>query len=303
MQHPAADAAHVPGAGDGPLAGIARLAASALAADTAAIWRREPGGPRLAAAAGFVAGGLPPRSALPALAFEGELAVGDLTDDARFAADALTREPWRFRAVASAPIRDEDGAPLGALAILDRVAGRVERAPMLIELAELAGSVMRLADALRLAQEGAMADPETGLLTRVAFLAMLSQAIVRQERRPQSMALLHVAIAGDDESPQETAHSLHLCIRGGDVLARMAPREYAALLLDGDGTEATVVGARVCRVVAERAAARGCAVTAAVGALVIPGPVADAWEALDEAAGLSRAAPPGGLAEGIHGGG
>ena len=98
----------------------------------------------------------------------------------------------------------------------------------------------------QLAHQAAFHDPVTGLPNRALFRDRVEQALARQHRHDQALAVLFIDLddfktindslghAAGDELLTEVGRRLAACVRGGDTAARLGGDEFAILLEDVD---------------------------------------------------------------------
>jgi diguanylate cyclase (GGDEF)-like protein len=168
-----------------------------------------------------------------------------------------------FRSGLVVPVA-EDGVETGALAAYGREAGafRQDHAQALEELA--ARVAPGLANARRFAEAElrAVTDALTGLRNRRGYDEELAREVQRARRteRPLSLLLLDLDdfseinkrfdFPGGDQVLREFAEQLRQAARATDIVCRRGGEEFALILPETTGEEATVVDARLRRLVA-----------------------------------------------------
>ncbi|HZF74789.1 MAG TPA: sensor domain-containing diguanylate cyclase [Acetobacteraceae bacterium] len=226
------------------------------------------------------------------------LVVEDAETDPRFADNLLVTGPFHLRFYAGVPLVTPEGHAIGSLCTLDTVP-RQMTADQLANLADIARAVTTTLELRRVAEENrrlALTDPLTGLPNRTALMDTLTREIARQGRERGRFGLLCLDLdsfktlndshghATGDEALREVAAALREGLRRGDLPARMGGDEFCVLLAcsEPDRVQGRVerVAERVRRLIGERMAARGWAVTASVGAVAFMRPPASATAAL-----------------------
>ena len=198
------------------------------------------------------------------------VAVADLRDESRFPKFAPRALEAGLAAVFTFPLRHGD-EQMGALDLYRNVPGLMDASAMAAAqtLADVAAAYLlnarardELQDALHRSREMAVHDPLTGLPNRVLLFDRLDHALVRQQRRPSTTALLFVDIdrfkslnsslghAGGDRLLVEVAARLQAAVRLGDTVARLGGDEFVVLCEDFDVLRAAALAERLAKVIA-----------------------------------------------------
>ncbi len=219
---------------------LARLAATAYAAPVAFLVLLDGEEPWLKAAIGTDRGAGDPEEPLYRTAADapGILAVPDLLGHPRLRDSPLVTAGPRLRACLAAPVSGGDGAPLGALVVLDhrvRSDFAADRAGPLDDAAALAEALLGQGPARE-------TDPVTGCATRRAFLERLAREARQSARvgRPVALVLVdvdqydatvarHGPETGEDVL-RGVAERLRGVLREADLLAWTGGESFAALL-------------------------------------------------------------------------
>lgn len=179
------------------------------------------------------------------------LVIEDAQSDRRFASNPLVTADPSIRFYAGAPIKAENGQPLGTLCIIDTEVRRLDAAGrrFLLNLAANAGSMLELHRKNAALAEASLLDPLTGLANRRAFDTALSVACAGAARGV-SFGLLALDLdrfkavndefghAVGDRLLQEVARRLRRVVRANDVVARLGGDEFAIIAtgpIDLDG--------------------------------------------------------------------
>lgn len=234
---------------------------------------------------------------------EGTLVVPDLGRDERFRkAGPAAGVPLRF--YAGAPVLSPDGYAIGSVCVLDRRPREIDADVLenLKALARLAGMTFELCRSNSRMARLSLSDELTGLAGERALVDAVRRAIARQRRHREPFTLLYLGLDGlesinadfgpgtSDDVLREVASALTQSVREEDMPARMGEDAFAALLVGGDGAEASVVAERVRSTVEACMSARGWPVSAFVGATNFLGPPLDEMEAVSIARALMREA-------------
>ncbi|MDW8338319.1 MAG: GGDEF domain-containing protein [Thermoleophilia bacterium] len=237
---------------------VASEAAARTGADAGAIRVLGPGGSVASASAGLEDAArlleaplaAPGSPSFRALSLAWSYAAGEEREDA-------------IRSALVVPIA-EDGVGTGALAAFARSAAafRAEHARALEELA--AEAAPGLANARRFAEAElrAVTDALTGVRNRRGYDEELAREVARARRtgRPLSLLLLDLDdfsvvnkrfdFPGGDQVLREFAEQLRRAARATDIVCRRGGEEFALVLPETTGEEATVVDARLRQLVA-----------------------------------------------------
>jgi GGDEF domain-containing protein len=159
------------------------------------------------------------------------MVVEDASLDGRFLANPLVVGPPDIRFYAGCPLLAEDGSALGTFCVIDsQPRGLDDRdAALLADLAALVEKELRgeLADTV---------DALTGLSNRKGFA--LSAGPLMQLF--SAATLVHVELSSDaDRDVVHIAHLLNSTWPRASVIARVAEREFAVVLVGDDATEDT----------------------------------------------------------------
>jgi diguanylate cyclase (GGDEF)-like protein len=171
------------------------------------------------------------------------MVVENAASDPRFCDNVLVAGDAHIRFYAGAPLRAENGQPLGTLCILDRKprilppSGRRQ----LLNIAAGASTVMELHRRTLLQQQSATQDLLTGLSNRRQFEAALA-ASMEGALGGRSFGVLSVDLdgfkqinqaigdAGGDALLQDVGRRLAACMRGCDVVARLDGDKFAVIV-------------------------------------------------------------------------
>lgn len=167
--------------------------------------------------------------------------VGDAAVDDRFSRLPLVTAEPGLRAYAGVPVRATNGAHVGALAVLD-VAPRRFRDAELKALGELA----RLVEAEFSALPHSTTDALTGAVNARTFARIGDRVLEFGDDRGEPSMVLHFDIAGigqinrehgfdeGDRALRDAAGLVAGALRGSDLVGRVGPDEFGAVLLGAD---------------------------------------------------------------------
>lgn len=197
---------------------------------------------------------------------EALLIVEDLSQDARFAAHPLVTGEPELRFYAGAPLRDEQGLPVGTLALLDTRA-RLEFSPAqraaLQDLAQLAAHTLLNQRRTRELAHLAQTDPVTGLSNRAQFTQTLEVELAHAMRTGEPFTLVYLDLDGfqaisdgfgpgaGDEVLREVAQRLRQQVRLGDVVARLGRDTFGIVMRHGAQDSAEILARRIVKAMAE----------------------------------------------------
>ena len=225
------------------------------------------------------------------------LAVRDALEDVRFADNPLVLGAPGIRAYLGVPLVTPEGHPLGTLCVIDTTPRDHDAAAVstMQTLARTVVTTFEMRRAMSRMRSMALTDPLTGLPNRTAFLEALSRAISTHRRGGPGFSLLFVDLDGfkalndtlghaeGDRALAEVAAVLRGNLRRGDMPARLAGDEFAALLFGGNGQEVGSAAERLRIALAQAMEGRGWAVTASIGGITFHAPPRDESEALSAA--------------------
>ena len=207
--------------------------------------------------------------------------VADAAQEGRFADNPLVTGYPHIRHYAGAPIRLSDGLCVGALCIVDRVPGHLDRGQRqaLNSLAIAAASALEGRRATQVALQSAMAsaltpaglvfntvelehrttlDALTGLVNRAEFERRLGEAVCTARDGSAEHAVLHVdldqfRLINDacghrvgDLLLKEVAALLATMVRATDTLARVGGDEFAVIMERCSAQQAEQAAQRIC---------------------------------------------------------
>lgn len=171
------------------------------------------------------------------------LVVEDATRDPRFADNPLVQGNPRIRFYAGAPIRMEDGQPIGTLCLIDRRPRRLDsnERRFLANLAATAASMLELHRHNAVLMDAAVRDPLTGLANRRSFDVVLGQAADKaMAGLPFGLICIDLDLfkqvndtlghEAGDALLREVARRLSGAIRATDVVARLGGDEFAVVV-------------------------------------------------------------------------
>jgi diguanylate cyclase (GGDEF)-like protein len=237
---------------------VAREAAARTGADVGAVRVRGPGESVVSASVGAEDGA---RLLDAALAAPGSSPFRALS--LAWSYPAGTEREDAIRSGLVVPIA-EAGTETGALAAYARAAGafRPEHAQALEELAAEAAPGIANARRFAEAELRAVTDALTGVRNRRGYDEELAREVARARRtgRPLSLLLLDLDdfsnvnkrfdFPGGDQVLREFAEQLRRAARATDIVCRRGGEEFALVLPETTGDEATVVDARLRQLVA-----------------------------------------------------
>jgi len=169
-----------------------------------------------------------------AILTDGIMQVEDAAADPRFMASSLVTGPEKVRFYAGFPVKSAEQRRVGALAIMGTRPRRLAAAD-LATLADLARGVEVEISAVGLST----VDQLTGLLNLRGFYQFAEKLLKISARSGTPMSLLYADLVAPPgaESPtdgenrlKQLAHLISTTFRQSDVLARIGPRRFSALL-------------------------------------------------------------------------
>lgn len=168
--------------------------------------------------------------------------IEDASGDPRFATNPLVTGDPAIRFYAGAPIRAENGQPLGTFCVIDNKARRLDAAGrrFLSNLAASAGSILELHRKNLVLSVTSSCDPLTGLANRRAFDSALAAACAGASAASSfglvALDLDHFKNINDtlghevgDRLLQEVARRLEQVVRSNDLVARLGGDEFAII--------------------------------------------------------------------------
>ena len=184
-----------------------------------------------------------------AILTDGIIQVENAAEDARFKDTPLVKGAPEVRFYAGFPVRSPEHRRVGVLAIMD-TRPRVLSAEDLASLADLArGIEVELA-----ATRGSTIDELTGMLNLRGFHQFAEKLLKISARSKAPLSLLYVDVLNprNASSPREwetilkqVADTINLTFRQSDVLARIGPARFCALLPDDSEHAAQTATARL----------------------------------------------------------
>ena len=174
---------------------------------------------------------------------DGIFVVEDAEQDQRFKDNPLVTGDPSIRFYAGAPVRAENGQPLGTICIIDRQPRRLTEAEQrfLTNLAGNAGSMLELHRKNFALSAASNTDPLTGLANRRAFNARLEAACTAPASE-MSFGLMALDLDRFKQINDELGHEvgdkvlievasrLNDVVRGKDLVARMGGDEFVILV-------------------------------------------------------------------------
>lgn len=185
--------------------------------------------------------------------------IEDLRCEPRLADNPLLARPDPVRFYAAAPIVDEDGHALGAVAVLDTQARSftpVQRS-LLQDLALAALTALQARQRARHLRELAQRDPLTGAADPQQFAQLLDVEMAHAMRTGEPFAVLRLDLDGfgdintaygqaaGDAVLREVGRRLHEQVRQGDLLARLGSDDFGIVMRHGGETEARMLASRI----------------------------------------------------------
>ena len=176
------------------------------------------------------------------------MVVEDAAQDTRFADNPLVTGEPHIRFYAGAPMRNQAGARLGTICVIDSNPRGLtaEQRSLLADLAAIAVDEMELRIKVRQLIAKSHMDAMTGAHNRAYFLERAESEQARAVRYGRPLCLLYFDIdhfkrvndtwghAAGDAALSSVVQEAKLTLRSQDVLARMGGEEFAALLPETD---------------------------------------------------------------------
>ena len=185
--------------------------------------------------------------------------IPDAGRDPRFAENPLVSGEPRVRFCAAVPLHAEDGQRVGALAVMDRQAGKLgaEDQRLLHDLGAVAelelqvhrmspGQVDLVAERRDLPSRTILLDPATRVWTREAILDILARELARAKREAAPIGFIHADLdtfqavvkahgdAGGQFLLAETARRFRAALRPYDAIGRSGTEGFLAILPGAD---------------------------------------------------------------------
>ena len=174
-----------------------------------------------------------------AILTDGIIQVEDAAEDSRFRASRLVNGPSRARFYAGFPVKSAERRRVGALAIMDTRPRTLEPDDLSM-LADLAKGIEAEISAARVST----VDEVTGMLNLRGFYQFAEKLLKISARSGTALTLLYIDVLtlSRKQAPRENvnvlkqvADAINTTFRQSDVLARIGPSRFCALLPEKAG--------------------------------------------------------------------